>query len=467
MLLLARLLDERHIGFYFIVLLVIFLLKIISDFGIDLSFVKLYADKNTDDQNVLFTEALILRVLICTAVSFIYLTVESSGYIDLIQEISHSSHWILLLYWAHSLRELLLRTLQASYRFAAYAKALVSSAALKLCFFVFLSKWADVNLSSVLFFELVAVTVSLMFCIFSIQSVSRLSPNISTNGMKRILGFGFPLYLNSFLNLGNEKVTEYIVASTGGPIAMAFFGISSRLADAGTHMFSAFANVYLPTQTNNFSNDRESDAVDLANRSLTWVSYLCCTVIVGFSVFSVEIITLIFTERYSAVSSAVLMFFGVLLFRSLHTIMGYFAIAGGHKYLPMRVSFFSSLFNIAMSIQLFQHFGYQGAVAAILLTQAIMSAIYFVLLRRLGYHLHIAPVIYLAIGCLISVVAIHLIIEWALLKLFVLILFSLSSLALIPQLRSDIHTLAGDQYLENFNYNSVLRYLRKSLAKKE
>ena len=110
---LARVLDEETMGLYFIALMVVFLLKIVSDIGVDLAFVKQYPEESEQGKSNLLRSAFAIRTVSCTVVSVIYLLVERSGAVSFINDIAHVTALTLIMYWMHSFRELLLRLLQA------------------------------------------------------------------------------------------------------------------------------------------------------------------------------------------------------------------------------------------------------------------------------------------------------------------------------------------------------------------
>jgi len=149
---------------------------------------------------------------------------------------------------------------------------------------------------------------------------------------------------------------------------MAFFGIAEKLSEAGTRLFEAFANVYYPSQAENFANNQINKAKTLAEQSMLWVTFVITSGIVGFTILREPVMTLLFGDTYLSAANAAALFFAVLLFRSLQTLMGYFGVTAGYKFLPVKVSLISSVFNIALCWFMFKSYGYQGAIAALVLT---------------------------------------------------------------------------------------------------
>ena len=153
--------------------------------------------------------------------------------------------------------------------------------------------------------------------------------------------------------------------------------------------------------------------------------------------------TLFFTEKYLSASNAAAMFFGVLLFRSTQTLMGYFGVAAGMKFLPVRVSMVSSVVNIIMCFTMFKLYGYQGAIAALLLTQLLMNFLYFHWLRKADFVLDISSVITICSICIISVALTYWFVDHFFLSLFIFPFYVVICLWALPDLKHDLIDFAG------------------------
>jgi len=430
-------------GLYFIAVMVFFLLKIISDIGVDLAFVKQYPEQTAQNQSRLLRSTFVIRLISCTLVSFLYVLVENSGKVSFINDIAHVTGLTLTMYWMHSFRELLLRLLQAEKLFPVYAGVQVLAAILKALLVLTLLAFEDVTVKMVLIIEIIAFAASITYAAVRIREKLLTALRAKFAGGKQLLRFGYPLYMNAVLNLGNEKVSQYIVAGFGGPITMAFFGIAERLSDAGMRLFESFANVYYPSQTANFANDQKQKAIHMAEQSLMWVSFVIASAIVGFTILREPVMTIFFSEKYLSASNGAVMFFGVLLFRSTQTLMGYFGVAAGMKFLPVRVSMISSVVNITVCFLMFKLYGYQGAIAALLLTQLLMNFLYHFWLGKAGFVLSINPVITICSICIISVALAYWCVDHFLLSLFIFPFYVTISLWALPVLRRDLFDFVG------------------------
>lgn len=442
---LARVLEQETMGLYFIALMVVFLLKIVSDIGVDLAFVKQYPEESDEGKINLLRSGFAIRTVSCTVVSIIYLLIERSGAISFINDIAHVTTLTLVMYWMHSFRELILRLLQAEQLFPVYAGVQVLAAILKalLVLIMVLTLSNQISVNMVLLVEAIAFAASIVYAAVRIREKLVAALTAKFQGGVALLKFGYPLYLNALLNLGNEKVSQYIVAGFGGPITMALFGVAERLSDAGTRLFESFANVYYPSQTENFANNDKAKATDMAVQSLMWVSFVLACAIVGFTILREPVMKIIFSDKYVSAANAAAMFFGVLLLRSTQTLMGYFGVAAGLKFLPVRVSTVSSIFNIATCFIAFKMYGYQGAIAALLATQLLMNFLYHHWLDKAGFPINVKPALTICAICIGAVILTYLLGEDFFLTLFIFPAFVFACLLVLPALKADLFGFIG------------------------
>lgn len=383
--------DEYDAGVYFAAVLAIALLVLVCDAGLELAFVKQFPERDADGQKWLFSAALIARTALCLAISVIFMVGITTFGAGILEDIADAAALVLAIFLIQSYRSLLFRVLQAQKRFFHFAVGQASAALLKAIFIPFLIFVDDLQIKHVLAVEAVAFLASLIYTMAVARQTFSFQIDARREDVWGLLRFGWPVYVNALMNLGNERTANYIVAVMGGPIALAFFSVAERLADAGRRLFTSFTNVYLPLQTSHFANKDTEAAKYLASRSLLWIAMIVGLGAVTFALIREPVVALLFTTRYIEAADATVVFIVALMFRSLQVIMGYFSVAAGHNFLPVKVSIASSVFSIAMTIWLFNMFGYEGAAAALMLTQAFMAGLYIYWLRRAGLALDIIP----------------------------------------------------------------------------
>jgi O-antigen/teichoic acid export membrane protein len=356
----------------------------------------------------------------------------------MLSEIAHVSGPILLFYWLQSLRLLLVRVLQAEKLFHAYGGTQLLAAAFKVVIVTALFVLGDDSLAHVLLCESAAFVISIIYGLSRLRFLTSQPAQPCIGKARELLRFGLPLYGNALLNLGNERSTSYIVAGLGGPIAIAIYSIAERLADGSRRVFDPFMNVYLPTQTSHFARGEIAAAREFANRSLLWTAFIVAGVTVAFAVVREPVVALLATTEYLAVADAAVMFMCALIFRCIQSLLGFFGVAAGFNYMPVKVSLVSSTINIPLAFFLFKAYGYEGAVVSLIVTQALIGLLYVLGLRAGGQRLDLAPVAILLTVFAVSIAWIivfdHVLFAAVLAPLF----FIAASLLFIPALRDDL-----------------------------
>ncbi len=441
LMILIRVLNERMMGVYFIVLLMTHLLVLISDFGIELALLKKHPEEDRSGKASLLRMAAILRFAICCAVSLIFIALITIDTVSMLREIAPVLGLTLIFYWLHSFRGLQFRVLQAEKLFTAYAGAQALGAALKVVFVLVLIPFDDIGVRHVLVVEVASILASVIYASSSMKRQLIDAFNAEMTNARDLVYFGFPLYLNAIVNLGNARVSSYIVAAIGGPVAIAFFNVADQLADACRRLFSTYLNVYLPMQTNHFATSEIDLARKLASRSMLWIAFIIGAGTVAFAIVREPAFLLLFTSKYVAAADTSVMFFGVLVLYSLQALMGYFGVAAGHNYFPVKVSLISSIFNIAATLWLYNAYGYEGAAAALILTQGLINVLYLFWLWQVGLKLDVLPVLGVLLFFSLAVAWIIAFSNSIMMASFAFPAFVSAVLLFVPAIRADIAEL--------------------------
>ncbi len=436
--LLIRMLDTESMGAYFIAFIVTALLVLLSDFGVDIALVKKYPEKDEGEQAALLRSAVIWRFFICSVVSALYYALSTVEGVPMIRDIAHITAPVIVFYWLQSFRALLLRVLQAQHLFDVYAGTQLLAAAFKVILIAALFVAGSDSLAIVLWCECASFFTSIVYALTRMQLRIGKPAAPSFGNVAELLRFGVPLYMNAIVDLGNERASGYIVASLGGPVAMAFFGVAERLADAGRRLFDPFCNVYLPAQTKYFADGDIKAAKQFANRSLLWVTFIIAGGSIAFAVIREPVIALLFTQKYVSVADTTVILMCALVLRCIQVLLGYFGVAAGFNYMPVKVSLVSSVISIALTLLFFTWYGYHGAAIAMVITQALIGAMYVIGLRRGGVSFDMSPIIVLLAGFAAAL-------AWVLpyshnwiVMVGAPVLFLIFSLVFVPTLREDL-----------------------------
>lgn len=441
LLILIRMLDEHMMGVYFIVLLVAHMLVMLSDFGIELALVKKYPEQDQPGQSSLLRLAVLLRLASCCAITLIFVALLASGTVAMLRDVAPVAVLTIVLYWLHSFRGLQLRVLQAEKWFGTYAGVQALAAALKVAFVLMLLPFEGIGVGHVVAAEAMSLLVSVIYAAYAIRRNLAAALRAPLTSPRELAAFAFPLYLNSLVGLGNARVSYYIVAIMGGPVAIAFFSVADRLSDAARRLFAAFVNVYLPMQTNLVAASKIDEAKQLASRSMLWIAFIVSGSMLAFAIVREPVFVLLFTSKYAAAADTAVMFFGVLLFNSVQGLMGYFAVANGHNYLPVKASLISSVFNIAATLWLFNLYGNEGAAAALILTQGLICILYYIWLWRGGLKLDVLPVAAVLVFLSLALTWVFYFTGSLLIAGLALPAFAAAALCFVAPLRADIAEL--------------------------
>ena len=87
---------------------------------------------------------------------------------------------------------------------------------------------------------------------------------------------------------------------------------------------------------------------------------------------------------------------------------------------------------------MFKAYGYQGAIAALLITQLLMNVLYHYWLGKAGFPIDVKPVLIICAVCIISVILTYALGNHFFLSLFIFPVFIIACIWALPTLKKDL-----------------------------
>jgi O-antigen/teichoic acid export membrane protein len=193
-------------------------------------------------------------------------------------------------------------------------------------------------------------------------------------GYRKLLTLSMPLYASSLLNALITQIPVLFLSKNSGPVEVAFFGVASKLSLPFVLLYSNLINAIYPFLARYY---REKDTASFANRfkQLFLAAWsLGIGVCFLLSLFSAEIIRLLFGAKFAAASPAFAVLLWVTLNHLIHACMGLFFLAADKERLMVKLSVFNGIVTGA-----FAYFGsFSGATGLSLATLIGLGLSYLV-----------------------------------------------------------------------------------------
>jgi len=280
----------------------------------------------------------------------------------------------------NSLGELYTSFLQGLQRFRVIALYALLSSLVRLLLIVALVRGAGMQVEGLFLAEVLSLFLAAALSAWSTgQGGSvRLHPPTAAAQLR----FGFPLYLNTLLAYGANRLNTLLIAGLTGPVAVSHFSVASRIPDQLSMVLRSYTQVYLPHMSRFLAQAELERARRLLAASLRLMSFgfALLTVLLGF--FRHELLALLAPPSYQAAAAAVPLLVGALAFASLGSILGTTLVALGDSRTPLLINLWNTALSIALQFVLIRNWGLLGAAWASFLFNVLAWAVTDVVVSR-------------------------------------------------------------------------------------
>ena len=279
----------------------------------------------------------------------------------------------------NSLGELTTSFLQGLHRFRVIALYALLSSLVRLLLIVALVRGAGMQVEGLFLAEVLSLFLAVLLSAWS--SGNRWG-RFDRGAASAQLRFGFPLYLNTLLAYGANRLNTLLIAGLTGPVAVSHFSVASRIPDQLAMVLRSYTQVYLPHMSRFLAEAEMERARRLLAASLRLMSFgfALLTVLLGF--FRHEILSLLAPPSYQAAAPAVPLLVGALAFASLGSILGSTLVALGDSRTPLLINLWNTAFSVALQFVLIRTWGLLGAAWASFLFNVVAWAVTDIVVSR-------------------------------------------------------------------------------------
>jgi O-antigen/teichoic acid export membrane protein len=206
-----------------------------------------------------------------------------------------------------------------------------------------------------------------------------------------MLRFGIPLQGIRFLWFMLRRLDVFLLATLAGPASVAFYDVAFRIPDALQRLSESFTAVFFPTVSSLLGEGKRERATVILNHSLRLLSFATALLTIAGIVFSREIVTLLFSQKYADASLAFALFMLSLHMTCLVNLMGYMLTATGKPGRSLIADSIRTTVHGAGDLLLIPRFSYVGTAYAAIAAAYIANPIAVWFLRRSGIRTEVLP----------------------------------------------------------------------------
>ena len=386
----ARILDPANFGVYVLLLTVVNFFVMVIDFGCKTTVTQMIASSDRERQGELVSNTILFRLIVAAVISgLLWIGRDLLVIVDPTKALVDLAPFLPLMIVLTSFDELTLGMLQGFQSYRQMAITQIGRSVLRLIFSILFLVVFKMGIMALVYSWIISFGASSLYQYMVIPIPKRFSLKATLLG--DVLKFGLPLQLNRFLWFASGRIHVLMLGTLGGPVSVAFFSIAERIPVALQRLSESFITVYFPTITTMVAEEKRSLAVSMLNGSLRLISFLGASVALVGVLFSEEIITLLFSEKYVDSAPAFGLLMLALQMGLLVNIMGYTLTAMGYPRRSLAENSSRTALLLLGNIIMIPSFGFVGAAIVTFFANHISNPLSLWLLKRSDVTVKITP----------------------------------------------------------------------------
>lgn len=384
MIIAVRFLSPNIYGIYVLTVVATNFVVMATDFGCKTAAIQMIASSAPTRQISIANSLLLFRCFVILMASILIFLIKPlvSKFLSLPEALSENTFLVILMFLTCSADETASSLLQGFHAFTSRAIAIIIRSILRpLISIIFLAVF-KLGFSSLMYSWIISFGVSSVFQYVVLPIPKRFF--FKWRVIIEIIRFGFPLQISRILWFVSGRASTVILGVLTGPASVAVFEVADRIPRALQVVSEAFLTVFFPTMTTLLSEKKVDEAELMLQRSLRLVSFFAAFVALISVLFSQDIITLIFSDKYKQSSSVFAVLMVAFQMGIIVQILGYTLTSAGFPGRSLVENSFRAAMTVLGNLMLVPYLRTLGASLATLTANYLATPVALLLLRRTG-----------------------------------------------------------------------------------
>lgn len=377
----VRLLDTASYGIFVLLIAITNFFVMFIDCGSKTAMPQLIASSEPDKQAKLVSSIILLRFIIIAAAFIIILPGKSllSLFISS-PEIRQYAVFVLMMIMSASFDELLNSILQGFHAYNHIAISTCLRSAMRLVLTIFFLMVMKLDMMGLVYSWIISACLSALYQLIFTSVPIRFEINRHT--LKEILKFGFPLQLSRFIWFVSGRVNIFLLGILALPSSVALFDAGEKIPKALHSLSASFITVFYPSMTRLLAEGKIEKAEKMLDQAMRIISVAAAFLALIAVLFSKEIVTLLFSAKYSNSNHVFAILMIAFHLEFLVQLMGYTLTSAGYPGRSLVENTVRVIVIILGNIILIPRIGIAGAAFATLIANYIAVPLSIWLLGR-------------------------------------------------------------------------------------
>lgn len=355
----TRYVSTDELGVYFILIAAAGIITTVAGFGTNTSLVKHAVEEESYQEKISIVTSCLLFFggMLLVVICFALVLNNYIGYVEI-----HDGYIVLCL--SYALFFYLNYALQGLKNFSAISYSNLVNAATKVVLVVLLVVVLKLGFNgliwSIIASNLLGSAMQLLM-IYRRQNIFK-SFKYNKIAVKRIVRFGVPIYINQIYSNLYDRGYTILIAVMLDPVAVAYYGIATMIPAFINQLRQVFSDVYFPKFCELQKQERYDESRKLLSLSISVIFVIVSFGAILFYIFDEQLISVLFSEKYIAVNTAIFILLSRSAISFCSAVMGYTLIGLGKNTIPLRINLFITTFSFVTSYFVIPDYGYMGVV---------------------------------------------------------------------------------------------------------
>ena len=277
--------------------------------------------------------------------------------------------------------------------------------------FILLTIYTDLGIYGITISYILANLIGLVYLYYTFnKNIIKPKFEFDKNFCKKILIYSLPFAATSILYTIYYSIDVVMLNQIIGDYATGIYNATYKLISILTLFYSVYSAVIYPVMSKFYKNNKEILMITF-EKSVKYLMLITIPLTIAITLYSSDIIYLIYGHEYAAASSALSILIWTVSLLFINGACNNLLNASYKEVTITKIYTIAAIFNVILNMLLIPHYSYNGAATATVLSDLLIMIIQLYVIYKIGYKINkklFYDLVKIIIGSTILGLALHL-----------------------------------------------------------